>query len=286
MPTLRLFVLVLIFKTGLEAQVRTYCQPDGSLIAASQGYAPREAARRLREYDNESAPDANVFRALQSGLTFLGYKPGEIDGRYHDSIVTALVSFQEDFGIPDSGVLDSATLTALINELKDAQEFLTESDCVIPLSRKSGIKVRLDETQCNHGFVRKLGKCVPVGVPTNASVSVAGHDWVCKFGYVHQDNSCTPVVVPDNETLNLEGNGWACRRGFLKQGDRCEMIRVPENAGLNLSGDGWICRRGFVAEGERCAPIVLPANATLNLNGTDWVCRQGYYRRGNECIKP
>src|SRR5215471_12281012 len=162
MATARTVILILIFAAGLDAQIRTYCEPDGRLIAASQGYAPKEAANRLLDYYNYSGPsyyyfppDPSLIRAIQSGLTFLGYAPGGIDGRYHETLGTAIVAFEEESGVPQTGVMDYPTLKALINQLKDVQEQLTESDCVIPLPRKTDTKGR-------------------------SNVTVTGHDWVCK----------------------------------------------------------------------------------------------------------
>lgn len=59
--------------------------------------------------------------ALQSVLTLTGYWTGPIDGEWTDALTAALQEAQTDLGVPDTGVVDAATLAALQQAIEDAQ---------------------------------------------------------------------------------------------------------------------------------------------------------------------
>ena len=50
---------------------------------------------------------------LQRELQALGYYDGPIDGRYSEATIAAVRAFQRDLGVPETGLLDLATLRAI-----------------------------------------------------------------------------------------------------------------------------------------------------------------------------
>ena len=50
---------------------------------------------------------------LQQALTDLGFYSGPIDGRYSAATIEAVRAFQRELGVPDTGVIDVATLQAI-----------------------------------------------------------------------------------------------------------------------------------------------------------------------------
>ena len=58
------------------------------------------------------APDGTV-KGAQAALEQQGYSPGAIDGQMGPNTRNALVKFQQDKGLTQSGTLDGATLAAL-----------------------------------------------------------------------------------------------------------------------------------------------------------------------------
>ncbi len=65
--------------------------------------------------DNSEPPEERVERvkALQRQLTWLGFHPGVVDGRYGPLTTEAVRAFQRVRGLPADGVADAATLIAL-----------------------------------------------------------------------------------------------------------------------------------------------------------------------------
>jgi phage tail tape-measure protein len=68
-------------------------------------------------YNKSSAPAASddTVRSAQSALNAQGYDAGSVDGQYGPATRNALLKFQADKGLPQTGALDSATLSALRN---------------------------------------------------------------------------------------------------------------------------------------------------------------------------
>lgn len=50
---------------------------------------------------------------IQRALTALGYYSGPIDGRWNDETIAAVKALQADLGVPQTGIIDLATLTAI-----------------------------------------------------------------------------------------------------------------------------------------------------------------------------
>ncbi len=67
------------------------------------------------DVDNSEPAEERVERvkALQRQLTWLGFHPGVVDGRYGPLTTEAVRGFQRVRGLPADGVADAATLTAL-----------------------------------------------------------------------------------------------------------------------------------------------------------------------------
>ena len=60
-----------------------------------------------------STPSATSVAQLQQALTDLGFYSGPIDGRYSAATIEAVRAFQRDLGVPETGVIDVATLQAI-----------------------------------------------------------------------------------------------------------------------------------------------------------------------------
>ena len=71
-----------------------------------------DAALRERLGGRLDAFTASVTE-LQQALTERGYYTGPIDGRYSAELVAAIKAFQRDLGVPETGVIDVATLQAI-----------------------------------------------------------------------------------------------------------------------------------------------------------------------------
>jgi hypothetical protein len=78
--------------------------------------------------------DAVGVEALQRRLVALGYKLGEIDGKFGSMTAAALLAFQHDNGLPTTAVVDAATAAALNvaepRRLSDKRIKTTEADLV------------------------------------------------------------------------------------------------------------------------------------------------------------
>ncbi len=61
---------------------------------------------------NDQEP-GQVIANVQSELSQRGYNPGAVDGTYGPATRNALLNFQADSGLPESGEIDEATLDAL-----------------------------------------------------------------------------------------------------------------------------------------------------------------------------
>ena len=71
-----------------------------------------DAALRERLGGRLDAFTASVTE-LQQALTERGYYTGPIDGRYSAELIAAIKAFQRDLGVPETGVIDVATLQAI-----------------------------------------------------------------------------------------------------------------------------------------------------------------------------
>jgi hypothetical protein len=64
---------------------------------------------------NVMLPDL-VLRTAQIALLYLGFNPGSVDGVIGSRTRSALMDFQEKFGLPETGDLDSTTEKKLLDE--------------------------------------------------------------------------------------------------------------------------------------------------------------------------
>jgi branched-chain amino acid transport system substrate-binding protein len=71
-----------------------------------------DAALRRRLGSGLDAFTASVSE-LQQALADRGYYTGPIDGRYSEELVAAIKAFQRDLGVPQTGIIDVATLQAI-----------------------------------------------------------------------------------------------------------------------------------------------------------------------------
>jgi hypothetical protein len=72
-------------------------------------------ANHYQRYISEPLPSLDV-RAAQLYLSYLGYRPGQVDGYFGIQTRTALIAFQSANGLPPSGGLDNATLVKLAGD--------------------------------------------------------------------------------------------------------------------------------------------------------------------------
>jgi len=90
------------------AFARGYNGPD---YAANHYDTQLSAA--FRKFSSDPLPDLNV-RAAQLYLTLRGYAPGGIDGIAGQHTLKAILDFQASVGLPQTGDLDDATMSALV----------------------------------------------------------------------------------------------------------------------------------------------------------------------------
>ena len=74
----------------------------------------------------------------------------------------------------------------------------------------------------------------------------------CKPGNRQSDNWCVPVVIPTNATLDYSGHGWMCQAGYHQSGNSCGPVTAPTNATLDYSGHGWMCQTDYHQSGNAC----------------------------------
>jgi peptidoglycan hydrolase-like protein with peptidoglycan-binding domain len=70
--------------------------------------------------------------AVQTTLKLAGYWPGEIDGVWSPELTEALMAMQTDLGVPATGVVDPATLSAVIEAVAAAQEAASTTTTAAP----------------------------------------------------------------------------------------------------------------------------------------------------------
>ena len=87
-------------------------QRDLGLPETGDYDAATDAALRERLGGRLDAFGTSVMQ-LQQALTELGHYTGPIDGRYSDATIAAVKAFQRDLGVPETGIIDVATLRAI-----------------------------------------------------------------------------------------------------------------------------------------------------------------------------
>jgi len=123
-------------KDGTYVQPHVRTAPDGnplnnfSFPGNYNPYTGKMAAgdpvTYLRNYYNRSTTsttflfsnDAPDVSALQLGLGSLGFSPGVISGQYNESTRSSVKAFQTEAGLPSDGIVNLATLSALVDELE------------------------------------------------------------------------------------------------------------------------------------------------------------------------
>lgn len=243
-----------------------------------------------------STPDATV-QAIQRKLNELGYEAGTADGLMGRGTRSAIIAFQRDRGLTETGVADQALLLQLQRAPARSTGGWRANDPVVqeapprsattaplpapsaPIANRSGPPanswVSGSNWYCNEGFKKVGNQCEALAVPDNAFVS--GSNWYCKEGFRKVGNECEALVVPPNAFVS--GSNWYCREGFRKVGNQCEALVVPDNA--FVSGSNWYCKEGFRKVGNECEALVVPQNAFVS--GSNWYCKEGFRKVGNQC---
>jgi hypothetical protein len=83
---------------------------NGSNYAVNQ--YDTKLAQAFQKYSTGPLPDLNL-RAAQLYLTFAGLNPGPVDGLMGSKTKTALQTYQQQRGLPQTGMADAATLASL-----------------------------------------------------------------------------------------------------------------------------------------------------------------------------
>ena len=78
----------------------------------ARGRPPSNPNSTLNKSSHPAASNDTV-RSAQSALNAQGYDAGSVDGQYGPSTRSALLKFQADKGLTQTGTLDGATLSAL-----------------------------------------------------------------------------------------------------------------------------------------------------------------------------
>jgi hypothetical protein len=90
--------------------------PVGALVGAGVGgyigHEGTDAQGRVTSTPSSRVPDGTV-RSAQAALEAQGYSPGAIDGQMGPNTRNAILRFQQDKGLTQTGALDGATLAAL-----------------------------------------------------------------------------------------------------------------------------------------------------------------------------
>jgi ABC-type branched-subunit amino acid transport system substrate-binding protein/peptidoglycan hydrolase-like protein with peptidoglycan-binding domain len=87
-------------------------QRDLGLPETGEFDAATEAALRER-LGGQLDAFTGAVSDLQQALAELGFYDGPIDGRYSDATIAAVRAFQRDLGVPETGIIDVATLRAI-----------------------------------------------------------------------------------------------------------------------------------------------------------------------------
>ena len=100
-----------VFDEATAEAVRAL-QRDLGLPETGEYDEATDAALRARLGSAAAALGVSVAQ-LQEELTALGFYDGPIDGRYSAATIAAIRAFQADLGVPQTGLLDPATLRAI-----------------------------------------------------------------------------------------------------------------------------------------------------------------------------
>ena len=100
-------------------------QTDSGLPAT--GFVDQATATALRDAVEATGEEAGQkaiahTAAVQSLLSLAGYWTGPIDGEWSDALTAAVKELQSDLGVPATGVIDAATLTAAQDAIAEAKE--------------------------------------------------------------------------------------------------------------------------------------------------------------------
>jgi phage tail tape-measure protein len=85
----------------------------GAGVGAYVGHEGTDAQGKVRSTSSPAHPADATVRNAQAALETQGYNPGSIDGQMGPNTRTAILRFQQDKGLTQSGTLDGATLAAL-----------------------------------------------------------------------------------------------------------------------------------------------------------------------------
>ena len=128
----------------------------------------------------------------------------------------------------------------------------------------------------------RLVRVVPL--TTHARPKVFGEGWECDQGFYRKNGRCLPVMTPEYGRLNRRGDGWECIKGYVPDGSLCAPLRIPPNAEMDTFGNGWHCRRGFYQSGSQCLAVTVPDNARVDAEGHGWECLRGFRKKDDACV--
>lgn len=105
---------------GVEALQKAHGLPvTGTLDKATEAALRSDLAAK-----GGAAAEASVAStaAIQQTLKLAGYWDGPVDGQWTPALTDALTSLQKDLGVPETGTVDAATVSALEKAVKKSKE--------------------------------------------------------------------------------------------------------------------------------------------------------------------
>jgi peptidoglycan hydrolase-like protein with peptidoglycan-binding domain len=87
---------------------------------------------------------AKVIREAEKALKLAGFNPGKVDGKATPAFTAALTTFQKAWGLPETGVVDAATLSKLRHTEKRIHNHDGKGDKFASIGEKSG---RIEEIE-------------------------------------------------------------------------------------------------------------------------------------------
>ena len=145
---------------------------------ASSGLLPITSARAEEFKTLKKGDSGKEVRAAQEALSELGYYTGKIDGNFSKSLEAAVLEFQKDFGLPQTGTLDEETYLFLTDGQVPASE---KPDATAPPEEEPFVIKGESYSDKDHvaAYLREFGE-LPPNYITKSEAQALG--WVSSLG--------------------------------------------------------------------------------------------------------